>query len=134
MVNSGAGSDGTHGIQIWLAHWLAHLISATVPKSSRLLAVTLETLPRPLVIIAGHAPSASSAEASKPAFWDDLDALFLSTFSVEFAAGRNPVFVGLFDFNAHLGSVVSEAVGNDLPVPECSNGTRARLWMESHRV
>ena len=132
MVSSSADDSGSHGVQLWVHCRHEKLIRATVPASPKLLAVKLDTAPRPTWVFVIHAPSAHSKAppAEVDAFWAALDALYLDAA----AADPTAVCVGLADFNAHLGSVTSGAVGCAGAVKECTNGLRTRMWLEAHTL
>jgi hypothetical protein len=130
MVIAGASPAGCYGSQIWIQRSLARFLGAHFVTSPRTLAVEIKYLPHSIWYISAHAPSAHAKTEELREFWHDLDSTYMKCVDQDHDAR----VIVLGDFNAHLGSVRSEAVGGCCPTKECRSGTRFRGFLESHSL
>jgi exonuclease III len=124
MYRSGADEDGSHGVQVWILHKFARMVTAVNPISSRLLHVVVQVGPLFLHIISAHAPIEAATVVCKEAFWSSLQRVTSSLGSSD----ANLVLIGI-DANARVGELQCEGIGNVAPEDENDNGARLREFL-----
>lgn len=78
-----------------------------------------------------HAPSSHNPPEEISHFWDHMDALYVRTIG-NYTPVEHCIILG--DFNARVGSLVSDSFGSCCPAKECKGGYSFRSWMEPRSI
>ena len=124
MYRSSADDDGSYGVQVWILHKFAHMVTAVNPISPRILHVVIQIGPIFLHIISAHAPIEAATEVCKEAFWSSLRLVVSTIGSPEV----NMVMIGI-DANARVGELQCDWIGGVAPEAENNNGARLREFL-----
>ena len=139
-VGSACTSNGTHGIELWIAREIAidkqHVICVTpkhvviVFQSPRVLLVAIRTGVLTLDVLVIHAVHRDSKHSlvEVEAFWTDLDPV-LALRSIPLAP-----LVCLADINGRLGSVECASVGSHGATQETVTGAHFRKMCNKNRI
>ena len=126
----GADPLGCDGTQVWLSKELAAEVTATVPISPRLFALSATIRGHLWHIISAHAPIEDADPDLKLQFWDSLDSELTRACKPD-TYDRLALCI---DANARVGSIQSDSIGPACPSNESENGTVFRTILETHRL
>ena len=125
---SPATTTGECGVQVWLSHKLARLVTTVQALSPRLIRVSLQVGGIILHFISGHAPIEDASTASKADFGDALER------ELSDCSATGALFVLCIDANARLGSFGSPVIGSYDIDNENSNGAILRAAAEARNA
>ena len=128
VLGSSATEAGTHGAQLWIALRIKAKLIECIPASPRLLLVVVRVRLLSLVVVVAHAPINGDADAAQ--YFADLAVqtrMLRSKFPDAFLAV-------LADFNARIGSVPSDGIGEHGAEQENLNGEHLRAFLIEHNL